>query len=144
MTSDDELRRLAEAATPGPWFAHEAKRSANTKYRWVGRRHHQQNGSGVCRIIGDPGPPDRKDADAAYIAAANPAAILALLDRLRDAEAREARLREALEAAPDAIDAAYSQALDEEQGNDFSAERHRKDVASWKAMRRAALAEPQP
>lgn len=74
-TITDDLRRLAEAATPGPWW--DAHRSAH----------------GVRRIFRD------RDliadvpieADAAYLAACSPHAILALLDE-RD------RLREALEA----------------------------------------------
>jgi hypothetical protein len=73
---NEELRRLAEAATPGPWkhgplFGEVWRTRGNALYQrvaWVkGARSRQ-----AARVA----------ADAAYIAAANPATILALLDEL--------------------------------------------------------------
>lgn len=72
-----DLRRLAEAATPGPW-----EQSEGGMYVDV-----VDDDSQVAEVI--------RRADAAFIAAANPAAVLALLDeieRLRagqDGEVRE-------------------------------------------------------
>jgi len=73
-----ELRRLAEAATPGPWaYAPISAESELGKH--LPRRTEQE------------------EADARYIAAADPAAVLALLDE-RDALAAEVeRLRGCLE-----------------------------------------------
>lgn len=74
--TDEELGRLAVAANAGPW-----KASGDSVYptddRW--------SGGGIAY--------DSDPADAAYIAAANPAVILDLLARLRGAEAwRETNL----------------------------------------------------
>lgn len=61
-----ELRRLAAAATPGPWFiVHSCSGAANVLAR--------QGPIKVCPAIA------HGESDAAYIAAANPAVILALL-----------------------------------------------------------------
>lgn len=93
-----ELKELAEKATPGPWL-HE-KENVHT--------------GGVCSVNqgGEPwfevwspnwmdAPAQNNEADAAYIAAANPAAILELITQLEDAQgeiralrATEAGLRE--------------------------------------------------
>jgi hypothetical protein len=73
-----DLRALAEAATDGRWWAESGG--------WV---HVEGQDEPVAKALGPRG--QQKDADAAYIAAANPKAILALLDE-RDA------LRAALEA----------------------------------------------
>ena len=73
MTDLDKLRTLAEAATPEPWEAttNEATMNDRSQYRF--------------------GPTIRpavffghqmREADAAYVEAANPAAVLALLDRI--------------------------------------------------------------
>lgn len=61
----EELKRLAEAATPGPWVSHP------NGYYGV----HSNTGT-ICST-------GEKIADALYIAAANPAAILELI-RQRD------------------------------------------------------------
>ncbi len=93
MTDLDELEQLARAATPGEW-----------KYR-----HHPRLGGFVeapmsrgmnygLEVLGDDytgyGDDEQKSADAQYIAAANPATLLVLLDRLRKAEAEREQLRE--------------------------------------------------
>lgn len=68
--TDDELRRLAEAA---PWIGRDGCLRLNVPLR-VALAMSGEDADGT--------------ANAAYIAAANPAAVLALLDRLRDAEAK--------------------------------------------------------
>ena len=91
MTTDtDNLRRLAEAATPGPWFVAERVTRSGLSIVEDGRVH------GMFPVTAE-------RHEAAYIAAANPVAILALLDRLRAAEARKVRLREALKGAVEAL-----------------------------------------
>ena len=78
----DDLRKLATIATPGPWWINEASRTICEETR----------GEYIAEMgnLGHPGV--RRDAE--YICAANPTAILALLDsldvavRLADALAR--------------------------------------------------------
>lgn len=79
------LRALAEAATPGPWIHYPEDNIIVAE----GQEHATL--IDVCaRSLHVP--PVQRDANAALIAAANPAAILALLDRLAAAEARNATL----------------------------------------------------
>ena len=109
--ADKELERLAKAATPGPWT------------QWVGHgevwsgvpdRNTPGNMGGgglrtrVCEC--DPDDYDGEDDDAAeeaaiataaYIAAANPAAILSLLKRVKAAESACERMGQALSEAND-------------------------------------------
>ena len=75
MTEREELRKLAEAATPGPW--------STAAFQLV---------IDVARRI-DVGMCGHRD-DAAFIAAANPAAVLGLLDQLDAAEAKLAAVWE--------------------------------------------------
>lgn len=85
-----ELKELAEKATPGPWL-HE-KENVHT--------------GGVCSVNqgGEPwfevwspnwmdAPAKNNEADAAYIAAANPAEILELIAQLEDAQGEIRALR---------------------------------------------------
>ena len=89
MVDPTELRRLTEAATPGPWetFAGDSVKSADvydiamcdeasTVYGADGLTRHQ------C------------DANAAYIAAMHPETTRALLDRLAELEDKIARMDE--------------------------------------------------
>ena len=92
--TDDELRRLAEAATPGEW----------RRFPTGGFAVAVDIPSEYTAIVAKSDPQwgiNRDGANAAYIAAANPIAILALLNEKRDlldrvarAEADNARLRE--------------------------------------------------
>lgn len=90
MTTDrTQLRALATAATPGPWEY--IPTAPNRGVDFV----RTELGPTVCDFGGYP--PTR--ADAAFIAAANPTAVLALLDeieRLRESE-RQARALTAAE-----------------------------------------------
>ncbi|WNO05997.1 ead/Ea22-like family protein [Rhodoferax mekongensis] len=90
--ADQELRRLAEDATQGEWHwdCDEVKGDP------FGRVRYQviTSGKTITKIYYssyEGGPTNAKD-DAAYIAAANPAAILELLDRLEKAEKDAERL----------------------------------------------------
>ena len=77
-----ELRRLAEAATPGPW-------EWDDDHARPGLRHGRSFGGVLFRCGALYGP----DAgDAAYIAAANPAAVLGLLDALDERDALAAKV----------------------------------------------------
>lgn len=84
-----ELRRLAEAATQGEWIT-----EAGTDTIWVGPR--KANAAKVARVICpvDVGPGYRHEyveqqtANAAFIAAANPAVILSLISHIEKLENR--------------------------------------------------------
>lgn len=72
-----ELRRLAEAATPGPW--HDGAAGNFRVYGPDGRDVH----SGPIAEVAHRRDPTTRRSNAAYIAAANPQAVLALLDDLQ-------------------------------------------------------------
>ena len=61
----EELKRLAEAATPGPWFAAVSSNMNNSVHVSMGT---------ICNT-------GKNIDDAAFIAAANPAAILELIQQ---------------------------------------------------------------
>ena len=82
-----ELRRLAEAATPGPWSLTDGDPAMSGQH-WTIRR---QGVPGI-RISGFT---YGFNGDAAFIAAANPAAVLALLDERDALRAELAHMTEA-------------------------------------------------
>lgn len=75
MTDEAELRKLAEAATPGPWHV------ANKTVALLQDDFFQVNSLARWVCLVEDGTPFSKQ-DAAFIAAANPMAIIALLDEL--------------------------------------------------------------
>ena len=77
-----ELRRLAENATPGPW-------EWDDNHARPGLRHGRSFGGVLFRCGALYGP---DAADAAFIAAANPAAVLALLDVAAERDALAAKV----------------------------------------------------
>jgi hypothetical protein len=81
---DAELKRMAEAATPGPWeidvFGDTSVKTPNPRNAHVATTS--------------------KGRDANFIALANPRVVLGLLSRLYAAEARVGVLEEALRVAP--------------------------------------------
>ena len=79
------LRRLAEAATPGPWEAEHKPHARMTGDMWFLLGPDRLHLGGLCAWTDDA--PEEASANAAYIAAAHPAAVLALLDRAERAEA---------------------------------------------------------
>lgn len=83
MVSNDDLRALAEQATPGEWYVDRHGVGSDTML-WV--RPRDGDLWGICEV-GAPYAP-RAQEDAAYIAAASPARVLELLaevERLRAA-----------------------------------------------------------
>ena len=86
MTDYRKLRELAEAATPGSWETDVWVDSNSYGWRATGPHHESPTSDDNA----EPGCPDEQAAqrDAAFIAAANPTTVLALLDdneRLREA-----------------------------------------------------------
>lgn len=94
MTTDtQELRELAEKATPGPW-CDDGCGCVDTEISGLPVARFFGGGSdGISRGY------DGSLANAAYIAAANPTAVLSLLDELDTLREQVATLREALECA---------------------------------------------
>lgn len=73
-----ELRKLAEAATPGPWELVVSPR--NDERDWDEWFVGFQRGAGQVWFVEDS--TSMNEADAAFIAACDPATVLALLDAL--------------------------------------------------------------
>ena len=91
MIDTKELRRLTQAATPGPWTNHGRQPNvAGLPHSAVAAK------TLLARVYSEAyGDVEQETANAAFIAAANPAAVSELLDRLEAAEAEaleEARL----------------------------------------------------
>jgi hypothetical protein len=87
MTTDlKELERLARAATPGPWAINTAgiaKRGEPFKITEIYvYAPETQDDTAICADVIDPVTQEPSEANAAYIAAANPAAILSLIAEL--------------------------------------------------------------
>lgn len=72
----DELRKLAEAATPGPWEIAERNRS----------KCFSVEASPSMKIVCTYGDSLAAQQDSAYIAAANPKTVLELLDEIAELE----------------------------------------------------------
>ena len=97
----DELRRLAKAATPGPWHAFQNGLG-------MGGSTPVDCETGVEVTFHAPNLQPIDYANLAYCAAANPSTILALLDALDRAEAVVAVARVAFNAYTDGLSVAYS------------------------------------
>lgn len=92
MTDHSELKKLAEYATPGPWVALHPN---------AGQRGSEvASGGGLNQVCADLGP-----SNALYIAAANPAAVLALL---ADVEALRSQVA-ALQSDPNSWQSGYDE-----------------------------------
>ena len=93
-----ELRRLAEAATPGPWVAATgaaliADAGDDATHVWY-RRWRDERFLSIGKVL-DNELDQTTPEDADYIAAANPAVVLALLDAADALRAELAHMREA-------------------------------------------------
>lgn len=90
MTDIKKLRELAEAATQGEWI-----RITDHPYLFVNHHNIDSPKAWDCKVIG------RFDyeTDMEYFRYANPATILALLDRLEAVETEQNRLTECLKRA---------------------------------------------
>ena len=96
-TTTEELRglkRLAEAATPGPWEWHPGHRTTMGDFQ--GPRGSICDFGDATQYYPTEGTPP-SDADAAFIAAANPQTVLALLGRIEEADKENKRLRKAMD-----------------------------------------------
>ena len=99
MININELRRLARAATPGPWiaagpsFGESLPKHLNEVV--VDREGDEDDGYSICNT--PIGLDQECSDDMAFIAAANPAAISELLDRLEAAEKERDALRAKIE-----------------------------------------------
>lgn len=82
MIDTKELRRLAQAATPGPWINHGRQPNvAGLPHSAVAAK------TLLARVYSEAyGDVEQETANASFIAAANPAAVSELLDRLEAAE----------------------------------------------------------
>ena len=83
MIDTKELRRLAQAATTGPWYV-TGKLTRYVEALIDGGLIQEVAACGPTKADGGYGP--QQEANARLIAAANPAAISELLDRLEEAE----------------------------------------------------------
>ena len=93
MIDIKELRRLAQAATPGPWYV-TGKLTRYVEARIDGGLIQEVAACGPTKADGGYGP--QQEANARLIAAANPTAISELLDRLEAAEKERDALRSVL------------------------------------------------
>ena len=95
MIDTKELRRLAQAATPGPWINHGRQLNvAGLPHSAVAAK------TLLARVYSEAyGDVEQETANASFIAAANPAAITELLDRLEAAENDSARHKALAESA---------------------------------------------
>lgn len=82
--NDAELRKLALAATEGPWEHHKRTNVCSTVSS-IGGPNHPDRPRAVC-VNPHYGKTRFDKTDAAYIAAANPETIIELLDKLKAAE----------------------------------------------------------
>jgi hypothetical protein len=121
----DELERLARAATPGPWEAPTQPESVVNVWTAAPEAairasdiaaHGEATGAAVFHELGNGIVQDVRGPDAAFIAAANPAAVLLLVARLRVAlcflERRDGEdlVRVTFEVVRDHIDAPFVRA----------------------------------
>ena len=90
MIDIKELRQLVQAATPGPWYV-TGKLTRYVEARIDGGLIQEVAACGPTKADGGYGP--QQEANARLIAAANPAAISELLDRLKAAEKERDALR---------------------------------------------------
>lgn len=114
MTNHEQLRVLAEAATPGPWSKHSNTDGWSASHDGIGsseyRPVHGASGEVIALIVAESSEHwvdlDTKS-NATYIAAASPDVVLALLDELHPAhmDGYEGGKQEARDAAHAEIDA---------------------------------------
>ena len=96
MIDINELRQLAQAATPGPWigcgpsFGGSLPKYLNEVA--VDREGDEDDGYSICNT--PIGLDEERSTDMAFIAAANPATVSELLDRLEEAERASAHIKE--------------------------------------------------
>lgn len=106
MTTDyAHLRALAEAATPGPW--HHAQHPADDQMHDI--RGPINDAHNVVIYA------ECEPEDAAYIAAADPPTLIALLDRLEELEGREPKWEYAVVAGQTTLPARFDDLIEAER-----------------------------
>lgn len=111
MIDINKMRRLAQAATPGPWvgcgptFGESLPKYLNEVV--VDREGDEDDVYSICNA--PIGLDEEHSADMAFIAEANPLAIEELLDRLEAAEKGHDALRAALQHEADCVEAAKAE-----------------------------------
>lgn len=103
MTDHAELRRLAKAATPGPWTLYVPEDYQGPE-ELPGYGVECAEGRAIVWGALEPETGCQFDRDAEFIAAANPKTILALLDENDRLKAENAKLSEALQAVQAEVD----------------------------------------
>ena len=99
MTIDtNELRRLAQAATPGPWWVNQGGLNHGFDRGVVEINAKEWHALAGAWAVNGAKPSEEGAANAEFIAAANPAVINELLDRLEAAEKERDALRARIEA----------------------------------------------
>lgn len=89
------LRKIAEAATPGPWETYDPNEGSGHAPLWcvANEEFHNPSGDEDAEWMGlEVHVGDKTDSD--YIAAFDPPTVLALIARVQSAEAKLARVRE--------------------------------------------------
>ncbi|WP_296271766.1 ead/Ea22-like family protein [Pseudomonas sp. UBA6323] len=105
-----ELRRLAKLATPGPWHDHGCGSvSSSVPVKTVARFYHQGRAGTLQQGYEGSG------ANAAFVAAANPATIIALLDEQNQLAAELANVKRQLS---DCADSLHGEMLQKYHGQD--------------------------
>lgn len=99
MTDLTQLEALARAATPGEWIVDDPNDHLFGVMK-EGVLHYLGTASPSSFSV-SPTSDEQEAANAAYIAAANPAAILALIERVRVAEAQVAFNQQTIPMAPE-------------------------------------------
>lgn len=113
MTGHAELRRLAKAATPGPWTLYVPEDYQGPE-ELPGYGVECAEGRAIVWGALEPETGCQFDRDAEFIAAANPKAILALLDEIDRLKAESDRLRQGMKGDYD-IDAWLDWSKEKEQ-----------------------------
>lgn len=97
----EELRRLAEKASRGPWSLGRAQDGETYDGEWW-QQVWPKSGAPIANLNGRPGAKHKDAADAAYIAALDPQTVTALLDVVDAARAYFAGSEEEWAAAKEA------------------------------------------
>ena len=149
MIDTKELRRLAQAASPGPWWVNQDGLNHGFERGVAEINSKEWHALAGARTINGAQHSEEGAANAEFIAAANPAAITELLERLEAAESarrddyqnwmtaldRNAELLAKLEAAEK--DIALKERIIDSLGSELNAVANERDA--MRAMLRAAL-----
>ena len=87
ITTDDELLKLAEAATPGPWrtFRNRHTTTDGHDWGWVAPSHNSRSTINGMSIVWER---PEGETNARFLAAASPERVIALLETIKDLRAK--------------------------------------------------------